>query len=763
MSTPHSRRLLTAALLGAGLLGVAPPLLMVAAPVASDIVIPLTPEDGRTGAPLELPMEPETGPVRTGALVVTARDTSLLVQADQVRLLMATYTTTPILKTARLRSADGACEFASAPGAIIENNEPLTLTRVQCEVTTPTLDMMLYVRVGEVGRAAVWSFEAGTSAVDEPLVVSAPDGSWQQVLRGDLHLPGDGTTVRRIDLIAYLWQTDVGRVWMWTGGLVLLLAMAIPLSIRSTTRPAALAVIAFAVAAAWAIVIPPLQGADEPDHLLSFSEVNFRADDEGALAALARRSHFERIRFHGGERFRAWDRGHPYPVAWTGDVHAEQMSRRSPTGAHVWRLFGTLGIADLPFPDRLLVLRLANALLFAAVVGLAVWGLQGAGGSAWCLLGLALIPTLPMFATTVSDWAFVTTWSIGLATAIVLLIDDGPSASWAGLALGVSLALLATTSVAALALAPLLVLILGTRIVLGPAAGPETGGVATAIFWGGLAGGLAVGYPLAGALFEVGFWRADATTGTGASLLGAVNEGVGLLARMPWLVLVGFALLALVERQLTAVRGRAGVTRVGRVIAHSALLIVGSVLLLTTLASLVVALPVVRTLPDGEYATMATYIWHVTLAALTVGRVQGFDHLTFSSFWGGFGWIDGVPPAAALSGLSAIVIAVVLGSLLALAGRHRVRSAGWLSAVLVGGMCSVAAYAAAGFLMHRNIHGRYLIALAVPVMAAMAYGTGAWLSPSQSGHVRSPLRLAMLAVICAIHGLSLAWILARYY
>lgn len=707
-------------------------------------------EPTRVGTPLEFPVEPLVGPVRTGAIHVSARDMTWLRNADTLHLLFATYETSPLLKVARLRSADGSCEFATAQDVPLQNNAPLVFHKVRCDSDDPVMDMTLFVRLGDTGRAALWTFPAGDSRQDEPLIVSAPDGTWHQSLRGTMVMGDASVVVRRIDLIAYLWQTRTSRAITWFVVLTgLVLAGAVLM--RGRLMPVGVAIVAFSAATAWAIVIPPLQGADEPDHLLSFAEVTGAAQVAPQLETLARRSHFERMRFFGDERFRPSDRLRPHPVAWTGDVHAERMDSRSPTAARMWRIAAALGIRNIELPDLLLLVRLFNALVFGAAMGVAAWVIAWAGvpGRAWSLVGLAIIPTLPFFAAMLSDWAFVVSWSVWCAASLILLLHDGPRAQWAGLGLGLSTALLASTSIAALGLGPLLVVVIVARLIMG-------GNVP--VFWGGLAAGAVGGYVLTRDLFAAGFQRYDAASGASADLLSRVNQAVGLLAEAPWLVLVGIALLAGIDLALAPLRRSEVVARAGRLIATGVAFVVVGIIGLTLLLSLIVDLPRIGTLPDPRYTSVVDYMQAVVVAVLTAARVQGFDHLTFSSFWSGFGWIDSVVPSVALSVFALLMSAATVTTMMTWWRGGHYRQLGWMGCYLVGAFGSLAAYAAASYLMGRNIHGRYLMALAIPMVALLTTGAGAVLSMSAPS-----LRVLAIAVAAAIHGLSLAWVMLRYF
>lgn len=704
--------------------------------------------DGREGVPLEIGF-PSGGPeTRTGGMPIRALNARWLRNIDVLELLVATYDTAPHLETARLGATDGTCEFRAETTGPVPNNGLLRFTRAHCNPADGPRDFMLWVRISGEGRVAVWTYRASVDQGDA-LTVANPAVAEVYALRGQARRSGPTGTVRRVDLLAHLWKRDAATIWAWIGGLGLCAALGLWFVRRPGAGSAAIGAgaLAFALAGLWAVIMPPLQGADEPDHLLSFAEVTGAPQVEAELPWLARRTHFERLRFRGDERFRAADIDHPHDPAWTGDIHAERMNQRSAVAAYTWRVMGALGVRTLPLPDLLLAVRALNTLIFATVVGLAagvlVWATGGPRGL-WMLATLALLPTLPYFATMLSDWALLASWSVWLATALMLLQDDGPRREWAGLVLGVSLALLFGTSISAFTLVPLLLSVVVLRVLLG--------GGRTGVFWGGLAVGALLALVLTRDLFSLGFARYDASTGTGAGLLDRLNMVTGLVADAPWLLFIPIAALAFAEFLWTRIRARLTVPIVPQLLRHG--LTAGALIVIGTWGlSLVVPLPMVHPLTDGHYTSASEYLLSVGLALVTGLRAAGFDHLTFTSLVSGFGWIDAILPGVVLAAVAGMCAAGFWA-----APRHATdRQIGWLSGQLLGVLATLAAAALAAYLMRRNLHGRYVLAAGVSGLALLAPGLGRLLTQWTPDR-----RLVAAAGLTALHGISLAWVLARY-
>jgi len=711
----------------------------------------------RDGVPLEVAFAPATGDPRTGGMPITIPDAAWLREVDTLAVLVATYETAPQLVRARLSAADGSCEFVADEGTPIPNNGMLVLQRAHCNPAGSTRDFMLWVRVGEVGRVAVWTFPTSLDSTDR-MLVSAPDGSAHFAVRGEAQHAGTDEDVRRVTLIAFLWQRDASTIWFWmlVLGAVGSLGAGLVASSSGWRVATGIGALTLAVAGTWALVVPPLQGADEPDHLLSFAEVTGATHIERDLEWLARRTHFERLRFRGDQQFRPADRTRPYDPAWTGDIHAERMDQRSVVAIWLWQVMAAVGVRDLPLPNALLAIRLMNALLVGLVATVAVafvwWAAHGRVGL-WSIAGLALVPTLPYFATMVSDWAFVASWSVWLATAVVVMQHDGARASSAGLLLALAFGLLLGTSISALAIAPLVVILLVARVLLGSGRAHPADAL---VFWGGTAVGTVAAIVITRPLFLAGFARYDAA-GRGADMLQQVNDLVALVAGAPWLLLLPVAVLCLLElaanRLSLMTRMRGVLTGTGRGVA---LLLMAAVAIIWVVSP-PVSLPTVDTLDTGTYTSARGYVADVLATVTTAGRLTGFDHLTYTSFVSGFGWIDAILPTwmlamIATTAVGAFVIAVWTGHL-----RHEHRRLTWMVVGMAAVLTAIAAFASAGYIMNRNLHGRYMLTAGLIGLAVMGTGAGRSLAIAPSR-----LRAAVVLLLCAIHGFSLAWVTARY-
>jgi len=709
----------------------------------------------REGVPIEIGFPPDSTDTRTGGVPITIANSRWLRGVDSVSLLVATYNTSPTLVTARLGATDGACEFRAEGGDVVPNNGLLVLTAVHCNPAPTTRDFMLWVRVRGQGRVAIWTFPATDAVIGDQFdrfLIPTPDGAAAFAVRGEAEDMGRAEVVRRVDLVAHFWQRDAATIWFWVVlfavcGFCGAWALTTPTIVRVPVGAGALAL---SIAGLWAVMMPPLQGADEPDHLLSYAEVVGAPQVEAELPWLARRTHFERLRFRGDQRFRAADIDRPHDPAWTGDIHSERMDQRSAVAVRMWRLMADAGARSLPLPDLLLAVRALDALVFAGVVGLAAWFVWWAADGRvglWSMVGLAIIPTLPYFATMVSDWAFVASWSVLFASGLIVLQHDGPRASWAGLALGLGIALLFGTSISAFALIPLVAVVFATRVVMGDRA--EARGVL--VFWSGVSVGAVVAVLLTRRLFEAGFARYDAASGSSATLLGQVNGVAAHVAESPWIVFLPLVALALLELGVRRAFESVAWDGLSRVLRLGVLAAAGWTAVVWV-SSLVVSWPQVALLETGTYSHVSHYVVDVMTSVATFTRLRGLDHLTFTSFVSGFGWIDAILPTVVLALITATFVASLWAS-----SRGTDRQVGWCVAMLLAVAVTVAAAAAAGFLMGRNLHGRYILTAGVAGLAIVGAGAGRLLATGPEWW-----RAAALVALALLHGISLAFVVTRY-
>jgi hypothetical protein len=516
--------------------------------------------------------------------------------------------------------------------------------------------------------------------------------------------------------------------------------------------------------------VPPLQAADEPDHVLDFAKVAGRPEVATGVATLARVGHFGRIRFHGDEHLRSVDVGHPLDKAWdASEVFAMDVAARSATTWLWWKVLAPL-VQSARAPGVVLAVRAANALVFAAFLGIATLLLIATAADASrtphsVVLALLLVPTLPFFAVHFSEFALLTSCYVVLAAIVAALFLDLRRAHFLGLPLGLVAALIFAGGRSGLPLAPVFAALAAARALLGSPEDASAGPAArrAVIFWVGLGLGLASFPLLSTDALRNGLWPGDASAVP--DRFKAVAE---VLRDNPMLAVVAAPIGFLLELATAWVRRRLGppgriITTSVRVLAYGAAAAVAVSLILSATG---VAYPTLSLLESSASASARTYALEAVKVALTGARLSGHDLLLSLSFWEGFGWVDTLPGDGFVTVLVVLASAAAIGMLVCVARAGHVRRAVWLLVLAGGWVASLVLYAVSSYYLHRNLHGRYLIGLYLPILATCV--TSVALAPRLTRFDR--LRrlgigrewlLASAAI--AIHAWALRFILLRYF
>jgi hypothetical protein len=715
---------------------------------------------------------------------------------SEIRLFLATYKTWPHLLSAQLLVAGTPCTFDTLPDATLEDNHLLSFVPGKgCAGISGQASgkLELAVRIKGPGEVAVWTFVPPAGTLDPAwIVVSDPGtavGGVRPVVRGNFLEPPPPTKLGRIDLLAYMWQLSARPTWIWLlllGSFVLALSGSLIFPMRRL--PEALGGVrarsaltggfgafcfATALAVAYAVLLPPLMAPDEPFHLLGFAALNGDSKTASETASWTQLTHLGRIRFHGNEHFRPEDIGKPWPVS-DPYLGATDVRVRSGSATAYWRLLGHL-IRNRSAEQTLLAIRLINALVFGLAVGVATAlgiALTSVAYPQLLCFPFLFVPTLPFFAMMASDYSVLCATYILLAVSLGVMFLDGPRAHWAGIPLGLSVALMLAANRSSLPMTAIVAVALLARVLLGTRGTRKPLNTAL-IFWLGLG----IGSSVFSLLMEKAFLNEMAAQ-LRAVLPRAAEGRWGSVLTHPGVLVGGTMVAALVEIALHGVRSRAAALLGGRsavitTIAAGALAAAVLASLLGSLATRPPHVPMIQ-VPDTQAfvpnpPSRQAYIKDVVTTALTVFRLREPDLYLYTSFIGGFGWIDTVPPAPFLIGL-AVATGIALAALaVQLALTKSLRRTVWLYALLAGIMAAVALYAASCYAMPVNLHGRYLIGwylcwLAIAWSSLAGVGALPTRVTRLFGAMRWVPRPALAPACCGlIHAYCLSFILERYF
>src|SRR5207244_9120972 len=116
-----------------------------------------------------------------------------------------------------------------------------------------------------------------------------------------------------------------------------------------------------------------------------------------------------------------------------------------------------------------------------------------------------------------------------------------------------------------------------------------------------------------------------------------------------------------------------------------------------------------RTAPSPE---AQRYTTSLLLAFATSARLRHPDFFTSTSFWGGFGWLETVPPEAFVTILACASGLATVGYLIVIARSASVRLATTFAAVVIGCAASLVLYGVSiARITPTDVVGRYLLGL----------------------------------------------------
>ncbi len=652
-------------------------------------------------------------------------------------------------------------------------------------VGSPTGSLKLTVRIAKRSRISVWVLQPPGHPPRSALTVGNVAGRIgpPAVLAGRYVTHLAGLKVRRIVLLAYMWQVGVSPLWiaMVLSASVLLLFVAtltlpfhlqeavelnVALAFRAVVATGA---VALALGISYAVLVPPFQAADESTHFLTFADTLNASQIKQDSDRWALLIHYQRIRGRPDEHFRPVDIGHPSTLPWTESAPLGELKRGSAM-KRAWIAVGPL-LRGLTTPRTLLALRLLNAGLFTIALMFATFVVVCCGGSSYRhLVGILLliIPALQTFAVQVSNYSLLTCAYVLIAGGVAALILDGPRVDWAGTILGLGTGLALATSRSAIPLC-LVIGALGLgRILLGSRSVTTFGRsiIRACIFWIGFASLFAASLQL----FVEEYWTRLLGTLSADLPPALIGYATALWIHLHAVVMLGVLAAIIAEACCATIRRRlpAGLPAGGRRIARISSIALAAAFVVSAVGSLFVDYPTVPSVQLQHLPSVTQYMWYVARSALTFMRLNRPDFMLTESFWTGFGWLD-VPVPHTIS----IVLSLATGASLA---RLLMRSASegngrrllWIGIALGAGFLTLEAYAAATLVWSPEIHGRYLEGLYLIIFVA---SWGIWLMPHSAVteatiNTIRPLALrpiALLATVCTLHGVSLLYLLSRYF
>lgn len=728
--------------------------------------------------PTAIPLQPagEQNGIHVQRLRLHAADVQAVVRRQEIDVLFATWGRSVRLARGSLDLA--GCQYSTPAGEQVRDNSLVRFVRgSQCtaESRVASDEIVLTMRVPGAEPLAVWTFmpPPGVAGGELIFVGGRPDATTAvPILRGRYVDGREPSRVRRVQLLAYMWQ--ISDTPYWIGGVLAIVGVLLvaggalyPAS-NARAAPRARALVrqtvgagcfALALGLLYAVLVPPFEAPDEPDHFLAFADLTGRPWLRDQAADLARVGHLERIKFHNLEKFRPADVGQPYAEAWNADIFPVPIGGRSRTTQAVWRAVGGV-TAAFRAPATLLAIRVINAVLFGAAVAIGVALLGATRAPPAAATVFLLVPTLPFFAVHVSEFAVLTSTYVVFAAVVAALFTDGPRTDWLGLAVGLCAALMLAGGRSGAPMLGVLGVALVGRILLGQAS-DKAPWRAAAVFWIGATLGAALLIVLSSDEYSRGLWPGDAAH-TGSRFRDAAEA----LRNRPWLFVApipaGFAL----EMAFNWFRIRIpdGWNRAAAVAARSLAYAGALALVAVPIASIFVQMPALRFFTHEARPPLRDYVANTLAVIGTSFRMGSPDMLLSTSFWGGFGWIDTILPDGVVTALVLLFGAMAVVLLLRIGRQREVRRFAWLGLLAGGWTLALVLYAVSSHYLYRNLHGRYLVGLYLSVLAVI--WTAPWLGglePTKEPAGRLSSGPLLLAAAALVHGYALTCILRRYF
>jgi hypothetical protein len=667
---------------------------------------------------------------------------------DELRLQIDTYGGTPRLAGGTLTITE-ACAFAAEPDTLRAGGSVIFRSAKACDSIPAGAAATLVLRFGERNIQDARCALVASRADGHAHLLGIEFNGAEYALLGQQTTRRSDATMTRAALLAWMWQRPVGFVWWAVGiaGLLIVAAGALLAWRRGPPAAAGLAALAAGLGLAYAILVPPLQAPDEPNHLLGYAIAVGNNRLPAQTAEWAKALHFERITFHSEEHFRPYDVTQPSAVAWGPHVTPADENSRGPLTVRYWRLLARSMEGAGP-SATLLRLRVTNAFLFGAIAGLAclLVSISRQGATTHLIaLALLLVPTLPFFAMHVSNYALLVDGYVLLAVGVGALCHGRTDSAGVGFLLGSGTSVALATSVSAL---PMLAVVAAAMLAAVAGRSIEAPARPRYWFWGMFVlGAVAISVAPAGAdpLTKAGVYQGSAFS---------------LLSGWRWMA-IGIGIAGVGLDRLAAAVWRTPRAGAGVVTARG-LQLLAALIALAALASLAFPYPVLQLMETrDQWPKPAEYVWDVFRSAVTLGRISYPDGLLSSSFWAKFGWLDTYPGDWLTNLLTGAVVAALVALLLATARARDNRKAVRLLLVGCGAAAALAIYAVGASVQRTNLHGRYLFGL---YLCGVAICWSVLAVAGASGERRQQAATTFLfTAIASVHAVCLVVVLRRYF
>jgi hypothetical protein len=688
----------------------------------------------------------------------------ILATAKYIEILVATYGDT-LNARASLTINDGSCLLMRRVSQIKDNSwlrfeVPPSCRDTIAEATKLTLQIEpLESREFQI---ALWVKDMRDQN-SLPLALDSSDKKYCPLLQ---IIPARTATASRLTLLSHLWDHSLTKKQLTTS---LILAIIIVIlggyicahpNHSKTVLTLGSIFMLVGLQSLYTLLTPPFQGADEPDHMITYYDNTGQSAKAADLLVLANKGHFSRITFHTDEKFFAEDMQNPLSAPWLPHVSPTEFETRSPVTAQVWSFYGSW-LKDHPAAQQLLYMRALNGVFGALILTLTLSLVSLTAKSRehiFALLTLLCVPSLPFFSIIVSNYALLTSFYMAAALILVPAMRSGitlPTALTIG-TLGALQFLSAKTGIISwlfwCLLCPWIFLLEPRQEVK-----RHMLAVTSQVFLKIAAIGLS--FTLTFSLFN---YKEYLST----SLANLPVQKISSL-RFSQLCLAGFFALFLICLVAALLRDKLNKklaslsSKQERFLRYGAL----TLLILVCILPLIKNYPPLHNIEGTAPSDQLSYVYAVLKAfILSLGFGPHIDLYLTKSFWTGFGWLEVVFPYF-LEYFFKTLPALCLFHYLVTKDCTPKRLL-WLGAMTFSCAVYISIMAYYNATIQINIHGRYLLgffcAFLVFVSSSLIHRLDQKNSRSEMHPNRRPLLLLPLIVV-TIHSISLTILLHRYF
>lgn len=634
------------------------------------------------------------------------------------------------------------CEYRFR-GRIRDNQEiQFERTETPCETFSPNGEFQIFVVSQDLLKLSAWVGETRLKHSSSALFLNLKPEENLYLLGTAVYTSLGGSVFSRLEKISKLWSLPTSVVAIMLMGSLLAVLVGLVFFWRGSAFSVGL--VCLGISMSTALIVPPLQGPDEPDHFWSYLKITGQGNEIEQLKAFAKRVHLERVKFRRHETFSSFDVQSSHHKHWSDHVAAANVKKRSYLSTLYWKGIGSL-LRGNSFTLQLLGMRFLSVVFLSLLLGFVA-----SFGMIYLMAAFMLVPFLPYSSSYHSDYN-VLTCLVTLFMALTYRASFSLNKKWAeyGFAAGYA--------------------IIASLFLLEPR---------SAIPIIGLGCALVAGYRLDRGKKNKAkwFWLVSGAIFCSLLLLYSAMEIQSFNYKLYWLrmkshpsldtvwVALGCACLGFLCLQLIEVASVKLDSIRRSLIPDRFRDYLWIAIALSLFASLFVPLPNLPDIEQDKSVKLSSYLVDIYSVYFIWFRLTEIDHYIHATYLAGFGWLETIPSVTYLAYLIAATpfVAVVVGS----PTKQRRTLLGFI-VISLGVIGTAGLYGILAKRIPNNLHGRYLMGFNMLLFVALCYYVRIpWFLPAPLKRLfTSPQnrRQILILLIGLTYSYIVPFLLVRYY